>query len=166
MTHAILGDNHRKSELSFAYLAALSAIAGYTCQRGPQPDVDSIDATVRAGGSMRPQIDVQLKATSSPRRLVDGLHFQLGRKNYEDMRMPRLCPAILVVLELPMAPAEWLDCSADRLILRRCAWWQSLSEYPEADSDSKVVVIPESQRLDLDAIIRLMDLAGHRSPLI
>ena len=165
MTDAILGDNHRKSELSFAYLAALSAIAGYTCQRGPQPDVDSIDATVRAGGSMRPQIDVQLKATSSPSRLADGLHFQLGRKNYEDLRTPRLCPAILVVLELPTPPAEWFDCSADRLILRRCAWWQSLSEYPEADSDSKVVVIPESQRLDLYAMIRLMGLARHGAPL-
>ena len=44
MADAILTDNDRKAELSFAYLAALAAKAGHTCQRGPQPDVDSIDA--------------------------------------------------------------------------------------------------------------------------
>ena len=165
MTDTILDDNHRKAELSFAYLSALSAMAGYTCQKGPDPDLDSVDANVRAGGSMRSQFDVQLKATSSPNRLADGLHFQLGRKNYDDMRAPRLCPIILVVLELPDDPSEWLECSTKRLILRRCAYWQSLSEYPEIDSDSKVVVIPDSQRLDLDAMKRFMYLARKRLPL-
>ena len=29
MTHTILSTNHRKAALSFAYLAALSAFAGY-----------------------------------------------------------------------------------------------------------------------------------------
>ena len=35
MADAILSNNDRKAELSFAYLAALAAKAGYTCQRGP-----------------------------------------------------------------------------------------------------------------------------------
>ena len=45
-----ISDNQRKAELSFAYLSALCAMLGYTCQRGPTPDEDSIDATVRARG--------------------------------------------------------------------------------------------------------------------
>lgn len=35
MADAILTDNDRKAELSFAYLAALAAYAGFTCQTGP-----------------------------------------------------------------------------------------------------------------------------------
>lgn len=35
---------------------------GYTCQRGPQPDTDSIDATINSGDLMRTRFDVQLKA--------------------------------------------------------------------------------------------------------
>lgn len=66
MDDAILSDNDRKAELSFAYLVALAAHAGYTCQRGPQPDVASVDATIRSGDETGTQFDVQLKATSTP----------------------------------------------------------------------------------------------------
>ncbi len=151
LSDAILNDNDRKAELSYAYLAALSAMAGYTCQKGPQPDKGSVDAIVMSGGSMASQLDVQLKATSSPNRLKDGLHFRLKRKNYDDMRRARTCRIYLVVLELPAESTEWLECSTEELILRRCAWWQSLSGYPEIESQSKVVVI--------DALQRLIDLA-------
>ncbi len=77
----LLSDNDRKAELSFAYLSALAAKAGYTCQRGPLPDVDSIDATVRTGDPMRTQFDVQLKSTASPQIGDDGdLRFPLKIK--------------------------------------------------------------------------------------
>ena len=164
MTDAILNDNERKAELSYAYLAALSAIAGYTCQKGPQPDKGSVDAIVMSGGSMASQFDVQLKATSSPNRLKDGLHFRLKRKNYDDMRRDRTCRIYLVVLELPAESTQWLECSTEELLLRRCAWWQSLSGYPEIDTKTKVVVIPESQQLDVDAMRGLMDLARQGPP--
>ena len=98
MNDAILTDNDRKAQLSFAYLSALAAKAGYTCQPGPQPDVDSIDATVRCGDRLRTQFDVQLKATSTPDKKEDGLHFRLPRKNYNDLTAARMSPLILVVL--------------------------------------------------------------------
>ena len=160
MRTALLSDNDRKAELSFAYLSSLAAFAGFTCQPGHQPDRDSsVDATVKAGGSMRPQIDVQLKATSSPRRLSDGLHFQLRRKNYDDLRASRMCPIILVVLELPEDPSDWLDCDTERLVMRRCAWWASIAGDSATDRDSKTVVLPESQSLNPDAMQSLMDEA-------
>ncbi len=159
MSTALLSDKDRKAELSFAYLWSLAAFAGFTCQPGPQPDRDSVDAIVKAGGSMRPQIDVQLKATSSPRRLSDGLHFQLRRKNYDDLRASRMCPIILVVLELPEDPSDWLDCDTERLVMRRCAWWASIAGDSATDRDSKTVVLPESQSLNPDAMQSLMDEA-------
>ena len=66
MDEAILTDNDRKAELSFAYVAALAAHAGYTCQRGPQPDVASVDATIRSGDASYTQFDVQLRRHQLP----------------------------------------------------------------------------------------------------
>ena len=163
MTDAVLADNDRKEALSYVYLSALSAIAGYTCERGPYPDRGSVDASLKAGGSLRPQIDVQLKATSSVIRNTGSLHFRLNRKNYDDLRIPRICPIILVVLELPEDPSDWLQSDAERLILRRRARWLSLRGDPEIATDSTTLYIPESQLLDVDELIRLMDLARQGS---
>ena len=159
MGDSLLNDNYRKADLSFSYLAALSAITGYTCQRGPEPDLDSVDAIVKAGGSMRPQLDVQLKATSVPRLYDDGLHFRLCLKNYNDLVTPRMCPIILVVLELPEDSDDWLLCGAGGLTIRRRAWWLSISGWPDIDTSTKTVVLPRSQLLTPDSLRMLMDQA-------
>ena len=164
MADAILNDNDRKAELSFAYLAALAAAAGYTCQRGPQPDVDSIDATIRSGDAMRTQFDVQLKATSKPDKKKDGLHFRLSGKNYNDLAARRVTPLILVVLELPPSAADWLTCTVEHLTIRRCGWWTSLSRCTPTDAESKTVVIPATQRIDMSGLAPLMALQRRQAP--
>ena len=156
MADAILTDNDRKAELSFAYFAALAAKAGYTCQRGPQPDVDSIDATIRSGDSTRTQFDVQLKATSTPNRQNDGLHFRLSMKNYNDLTSTRMTSLALLVLELPSDEAQWLECSVEHLTMRRCGWWTLLSESEPIDAGSKTIVIPTAQRFDVSGFAPLM----------
>lgn len=156
---AILTENYRKSELSFACLSAICAMAGYTCQRGPDPDLDSIDAIVKAGGFARPQIDVQLKSTSAPDLKGGVLHFRLSRKNYDDLAGLRQNPTILAVLELPPDPAEWLSCDEERLILRRRLWWISLEGSPQ---DSRTVRIPQSQFLTPDSLKELVANARER----
>ena len=163
MTDTILTTNQRKAELSFAYLAALSVFAGYTCQRGPEPDQDSVDATIRSGDSMRSQFDVQLKSTSVPDRRQDGLHFRLRQKNYNDLTLKRQSPLILVVLELPTEEKDWLECAAGHLLLRRCAWWMSLRGRAPIDTGSKVLVIPDTQRLNETSLEQLMARARGRT---
>ena len=157
MADAILTDNDRKAELSFAYLAALTAKAGYTCQRGPQPDTDSIDATINSGDLMRTRFDVQLKATSTPKRHKDGLHFRLPKKNYNDLSAARMVPLILLVLELPSDEAEWVECSVEHLTMRRCGWWTSLSGCEPTEAGSKTMVIPSAQRFGPSGIAPLME---------
>ena len=106
---------------------------------------------------MRPQIDVQLKATSSPNILGDGLHYQLRAKNYHDLRAtPRLTPFILMVLEMPDAERQWLVWSDDQLTIRRRIWWTTISGHPPIDADSQVVTIPETQLLDPATLQDLM----------
>ena len=159
MPDAVLSDNYRESELSYAYLHALAAICGYTCQKGPDPDVDSVDAIIGAKRGL--SLHVQLKATSSPTIRDDGLHFRLSRKNYDDIRSA-FTPTILVVLELPQDPGGWLECDAEGLIMRRCAWWKSLKGFPQIETGSRVIIMPESQKLDPDGFRHVMEMARRR----
>lgn len=126
--------------------------------------MDSIDATVRSGDAMRTQFDVQLKATSTPKRKKQGLHFRLFRKNYNDLTAVRMTPLVLLVLELPADDTEWLECSVEHLTMRRCCWWASLSECEPTDAASKTIVIPTKQRFGRSGIAPLMArLRRHRS---
>lgn len=160
MDEAILTDNDRKAELSFAYIAALAAHAGYTCQRGPQPDVATVDATIRSGDASGTQFDVQLKATAAPSRGADGLRFRLSKKNYNDLvAADRMTPLLLIVLELPPADADWLKCSVEHLTMRRCGWWASLSGRVPTDGETTTIVIPEDQRIGASGMAPLMAVA-------
>ena len=159
MDEAILTDNDRKAELSFAYVAALAAHAGYTCQRGPQPDVASVDATIRSGDASGTQFDVQLKATSDPSHGTDGLRFRLSRKNYNDLAADRMTPLLLIVLELPSAEADGLKCTVEHLTMRRCGWWASLSGRAPTDGETTTIVIPEDQRIGASGMAPLMAVA-------
>lgn len=159
MDEAILTDNDRKAELSFAYVAALAAHAGYTCQRGPQPDVASVDATTRSGDASCTQFDVQLKATSAPNRGTGGLRFRLSRKNYNDLVADRTTPLLLIVLELPAADADWLACTIEHLTMRRCGWWASLSGCAPTDGETTTIVVPEDQRIGASGMAPLMAVA-------
>ena len=159
MDDAILTDNDRKAELSFAYLAALAAYAGYTCQRGPQPDVASVDATLRSGDASGTQFDVQLKATSAPDQGTDGLRFRLSRKNHNDLVADRMTPLMLIVLELPPADADWLECTLEHVVMRRCGWWTSLSGRDPTEGETKTIVIPQEQRIGVSGLAPLMTVA-------
>ncbi len=70
LANPILTDNERNAAVSHAFLAALAAQGGYTLQRGPDPDTDSVDATIRRGSPRRDVIDIQLKATA--KRIAEG----------------------------------------------------------------------------------------------
>ena len=163
MTTAAMSDNDRKAELSFACLSALSAVAGFTCQRGPQPDIFKVDAILRSG---RDQIDVQLKSTSSPYRRPDGLHYEVDRQLYDVLSDDsRAFPIILAVLELPEDRKLWIERTPESLIVRRCFWWESLTGCSEINSNSRVIVIPETQQLDPAVLEKLMKQTRQRCPL-
>lgn len=161
----LLSENDVKSELSHAFIYALAVNGGYTYQPGPRLDRISVDAMITSGERSKPQIDVQLKATASPKIYEDGLHFRLGAKTYDHLReLPRRNPIILVVLELPKNRNDWLDCDGEGLTMRRRAWWLSLAGYPEISTKSKTVTLPQSQLLTPDSLNDLMSKAQEWGP--
>lgn len=154
---ALLTAADRMEALSLVYIRALAARAGYMVS-GPEPDRDSVDLTLSAGGHMRPQIGIQAKATTTIAAGVPQFSFPLKLKNYNDLRIETLVPRILVVFAMPKEDADWFHMDAERLLLRRCAYWKSLQGMQETDNETKLAVsIDTSQVLDVQTLVTLMD---------
>ena len=159
MTETLLTDSDRKERLSLVYVKALAARAGFLTSV-PEPDRDSVDLRIQAGGSRRPALDLQLKATTDLHEPQAGfLPFRLEIKNYSDLRVLTQTPRLLVVFELPDDESRWMTVTAEELVLRRRAYWLSLQrEHEEVVGQGTVTVhIPENNVFNVDALRDLME---------
>lgn len=165
MSDALLTSNDQKEALSRAYVAIVAAGAGYTLAVRDF-DRDGVDVLVRAGGGMRPSLDIQLKATA---RLGQGeqeeeFRYKLPRRNYDLLRGETQTPRILVVLDLPEDEEQWVDISAERLVMRRCAYWASLEGCPETDNTTRVTItLKKRNRFDIKSLKKLMEWSRTRT---
>ncbi len=157
-----------ESELSYAYLHAIASRAGMSCRvSNRHEDNRGIDAQLTAWLPNRADdalcevdIKVQLKATiAEPADHGDHYTYRLrGVNRYNDLRSEAVSVfRILVVLFLPRDAAEWLHHSNEQLVLRRCAYWQSLRGAPAIQDDSALIQLPKTQVLSPDGIKRLVD---------
>ena len=158
MIDALLTVSDQKEALSLIYARAVAARAGYVTEV-LSPDRDSVDLCIRAGGRIRPLLDLQLKATVNLKRPGDGfLHFPLGIKNYNDLRIESLILRLLVVLDLPKEEQRWMTITQDELILRHRAYWLNLQGYEETANQSSVTVrIPEENLFNVESLRTLME---------
>ncbi len=165
-------ENEQKQQLSVAYVHAVAARAGYTCQV-QIVDEDSVDVLIGAAGYVHdravvrsPRLEVQLKATSSLQLGAKHLTFPLKRKNYEELRTRCLIPRLLVVLALPVNPAEWIEMSEECMISRRCAYWASLLGRAETPNTGSISVrLPRSQQFNVERLQGLMQQVSRQEPL-
>jgi Domain of unknown function (DUF4365) len=162
MSDELLSIQDRQEALSRAYAAVIAAGAGYATY-APDFDRDSIDLGFSAGGRMRPNLHVQLKATINLRKAGDHFKFLLKKKNYDDLRAPTQVPRVLVVLALPKKEEGWLNVSVKQLVVKRCAYWLSLRDSPELPDgqQSITVALPAANTFDVDGLRRLMEQATH-----
>ena len=159
MTGTLLTVPDQKEGLSLVYARALATRAGFLTSV-PEPDRDSVDLRIQAGGRRRPALDLQLKATvdcGEPQAGV--LPFRLPIKNYNDLRILTQTPRLLVVLELPKDESRWMTVTTEELILRRRAYWLSLQQgHEEVVGQQTVTVhIPEHNVFDVEALRTLME---------
>ena len=96
MTATLLTTPDQKEGLSVAYIKALAARAGFSTAV-PEPDRDSVDVRIMAGGPRRPALDLQLKATTDLAGAQDGFrrfsiaNQELQRSSFASKRRPRGC---------------------------------------------------------------------------
>lgn len=162
----------QKQQLSFAYIHAVAARAGYACEY-TRVDIDSADLKIAARGYIHhqavvrsPRIEVQMKATAADRLGNGYLSFALPIKNYNDLREETLVPRLLVVLQLPDNPDEWLNVTEEQMISRRCAYYRSLlGEPPTENRETLTVHLPRQNLLTVPALTDLMKKVSRREPL-
>ena len=158
MSDTLLANTDREEALSCAYIHVVAAGAGYLLG-GMNFDRDGVDVQIRAGGDMRPCLDVQLKATVNLGRADEGFfRYPLKRRNYDLLREQTMVPRILVVLDLPRDEAEWVTVTTEQLVMRRCAFWASLAGLPDTNNKESVTVsIHKNNLFDVEGLKTLME---------
>jgi len=168
----LLSENDIKEELSYAYLHAVAAKVGYSCDR-PYKDRDSIDAKVVArweeGEGIEftsPEILFQLKATVKCEVKDGKFSFDLSMKNYRDLKKKHPFPRLLLVLVLPENSEEWLAVSGENLIAKKCCYWCNLLPLPDVDNDAKRrVEVHASNLLTPESLRKLMEKSARREEI-
>jgi hypothetical protein len=163
--------NQKKAQFSIAYAHAVSTASGYKIFRCDVDD-ESVDITIGqtgGGGTIRsPRLDVQLKCTEQDVLKADGIHFELKRKNYDDLRDPNvMIPRILVIMLVPNDPIPWLTHEPEvKISLHRYAWWRSLVGVDEKKGvDSPTVTLPRAKFFNHETLKEIMDAVGRREDL-
>jgi hypothetical protein len=158
----------QKEQFSIAFVRAIAAAAGFAVQETSVDD-DSVDLTIaQTGGGgtiVSPRLDVQLKCTEQSLLRADGIHFQLSRKNYDDLRNPSvMVPRILVVAMVPIDVDKWTrDVAEKRLELFRYAWWSWLGMEPDRPGvEYPTIVVPRANRLSVQSLREMMERIGRR----
>lgn len=151
--------NTQKEQFSIAYVRAVAAVAGVKILRA-EVDDDSIDIGLERSGGCAPKLDLQLKCTADPCPNNADTSFVLKLKNYEDLRRATIIPRWLVVMYVPANLADWLAFAAPpkETVVRRCAWWRSLSGAPDVDNEASVTIqLPYANMFTPDALKAKLD---------
>jgi hypothetical protein len=140
-----------------AFLLAVASVAGCACAK-PETDNDSIDWTLSCRLPRRPKIDVQVKTVSLDGEIPDRIAYPLKKKNYDDLIVTDLLsPRVLVLVAVPSEIDSWLSLSREELILRRSAYWLSLTGLPESDNKATVTVhVPSRQMFTVEGLCEMM----------
>jgi hypothetical protein len=172
-----LTENDIESELSYAYLHAVASQIGAACKvSNRHEDNNGIDASITAwgpfsnGGYLNEiELKIQLKATIVE-PIDSGTHFSYflkGINRYNDLRNEALAvPRILVVLFLPKEVDTWLTINQQELILKKCAYWVSLSGASISSNESgETIYIPKSQIFNPENLSDLCSKLSKREVL-
>ena len=163
-----------ESELSYAYLHAVCSRAGFSCKQGDRHDDGAgVDAEIIYRGTLNHpyfkevQLYIQLKATIIQPVVIDGCfsYFVQGIKRYDKLRTKdSFIDKLLVVLFLPENPDEWLNCSADELILKKAAYWVNLYGAPSVDTTTGTTIyIPTTNILTPQSLVSLANMAANKN---
>ena len=162
MSDEFLASTDQKEELSRIYVAAVVASAGFTLAT-QNYDRDGVDIQIRSGGHVRPSLDIQLKATTKIENdLSNEIKYPLLLRNYELLREPSLVPRILVIFDLPLDENLRVEISPEELVMRRCAYWSNLREFPETDNKKSVTIqVKKQNRFNVKSLKNLMKKVGN-----
>ena len=171
----MLTEEHRKEDLSRAYVLAIAAKAGVIVSindrnhdygiDGSFHEVSIIDGRRVESGTT---IDFQLKATSRDIIREEYVSFTMEARmnNHIAQRHERLhCTSvILIVLCLPSQSEEWLQLSEDELTLRKCCYWSKISSFT-SNLNTCIIEMPRSQIFTPEALQQMLGKTSIGQPI-
>lgn len=153
-----MNDTTFEEDLSISYLRAVAVKAEVKFNLFVRDSV-SKDALLsklvytEEGFPIEVNIFVQLKATCSQYEETENeIKYDLKVKNYNDLCMAGNVK-ILCLLILPHDCSEWVNQTADELVLKRCMYWTSFAhEAPTSNTSTIRVTIPKKRMLTVEAL--------------
>jgi hypothetical protein len=165
----------RQEEISYAYMHAIAAVAGYAIVPKPRiMDSAGIDVSIEAPGEsydcLSPIIDAQVKCTYKD-CIKDGeIHYPITAKTYK--RLSHKNPykkQILVVVLVSKKLSDWVihgkKFNRISTLVRASAYWISLEGWPEINQKHKTIFIPVTNRFTSETVKILMAKAGAKEKL-
>lgn len=137
---------HCKESLSRAYVTAVVGRSRHKLNWNSEFDygVDGYVRIIEKRGT-RHYVDFQSKTTTKWTLEGAEIVYDLEADAYNDLVSRAgtgALPFLLVLLCIPKDEAVWLDVSADRLILQKCAYWLQLDGVLTSNEATKRVRIP------------------------
>lgn len=158
-----IGD--RQEPFSLAFVGTIAASSGYGFQAlngATNPDRSSIDMMITSKNNKALWQDLKIQAKCTYYHEVKGnyLDFKIKKKNFNDILTNR-SPHILVVVNVPRPPSEWVIFNEKSCTLLYNCYWYSLKGLEPIDKGSKVLKIPSSNVLNKDSLSRIMGLVSE-----
>ncbi len=161
-------EEHRKEDLSRAFVQAIAAKAGMTVTINGRSHDYGIDGQFHKVSIINGKfhetginLDFQTKATTKFNYQKDCIRYELEASTHnmlsERSRRPRATPAILIILCLPPQSDEWFSLSEKNLILKNCCYWSRINSPKTLNSSSITISIPTSRLLSPESLIQLLD---------
>ncbi|MBL4683371.1 MAG: DUF4365 domain-containing protein [Nannocystaceae bacterium] len=163
----------QREEVSKAYVAAVAAQGGFKLGTWTQDD-DCLDVTVGAAGTLGggtlagPKLDLQLKAsTDQGHDHPEHIAWSLSRAHYDKLRHDAVLPRLLVVLMLPEKLEHSVEHGADKLVMRRCAYWTCLlgADAIRGTAESTTVHLAKANVFSPDALKSLLEKVSREETL-
>lgn len=156
----------KQEQLSLAVLHATCAKAGFGFSiTGRIQDNWGWDAEADIKEKLDPnckltefKLKFQLKATRQQLTFAQRRYsFSMEVPHYNRLRAVSGydAPTYLVVFQMPDNEADWLKCTANQLVLKKCLRWVSLRGAEEVAQKTLTVYLPERQVLTPDALRKL-----------
>lgn len=162
----LMTDEQQKEQFQTAYVHAVASVAHFEVDV-PPIDRNCVDLRIISAGEHQTKEEVslciQLKATEQDFMRSDGIHFPLEVDHYNHLRKTEVySPRILVVMLLPADVGQWINQSAEQIILRHCCYWKSLAGMEETTNTSTVTVtLPKENIFTPDKLIELMQRVSN-----
>ena len=158
--------SHIIPDLQLAYVDAVVARAGYTCDHVRDSndygtDVMISDTMEEKGkySDTGPPVRCQLKASINFEVKSDHVACDLEVGAYNKLVNPRRGFIVLIVFKLPKDEKEWLKVNDDYMSLKNCCYWDRVVGEKSEKKDKKRVKIPRIQRFDPPAVAQILRLS-------